>query len=166
MNLHGPALAAGVVLQFSPGGIKSVPDGHVDVVVGGILARFACLRQLHLWRFLTMLGWVCDPFWLMLDYKLTARQGQVDAHMIELSLAVVPVRRLDHHSATHYIVVKEIQLGRLLADISLNSLGRSHVAKRNLKWELNSWFPPLRNAHSCLGTFHANKLMEPSAEKS
>src|SRR3972149_5032284 len=75
-------------------------------------------------------------------YEFSARYCHVDAHMVELSLVVVTMRRLHYHPAAHDPIGKRIQLSCSFSDMSLNRLRWRHITQRQLQWNLN--LPDLR----------------------
>ena len=99
MDLYGAALTVRMILQSASGGMKGVPDRHIEVLV-------------H----------------LAIDHQLVAGHGQVDTHLVRPPFAVVANRGLHHDPAADDPIVKLLQLGGPLSDIGLNRLGRRDVA--------------------------------------
>lgn len=116
MDFHNPAAAPGEVLELATSGVKGVADGNIDVFVRGVQAR------------------------LSIDHDLAAGERQVDAHVVKLAFTVVPVRRFDQDSTPHDFFIKIVELGRFLANVGLDRLGRRHVAKRHLQREFDGVF--------------------------
>ncbi len=94
-----------MVLELPAGGVECVPYGHIDVFVGVMLARVA------------------------VDDERTSGHANLDAHVIDLALAVVPVRRLDHHAAGVDSPEEGLELVDPFADLRLDRIGGIHIAK-------------------------------------
>jgi hypothetical protein len=55
--------------------------------------------------------------------------------VIQIALPVMLVGEFNYHTAMHNSLVESLQLSCLLANTTLNSLGRLQVAKGNLQWK-------------------------------
>jgi hypothetical protein len=104
MRLDIPPLAARMVLQAAACDPKRVVNRKLEIPV----------RNSHLQALLHLrAACLANPFaqtWFVLDYQLRPGQGQVDAYVIEVAFSVVPVWRLDGHTAAHDLAIEGLQL--------------------------------------------------------
>src|SRR3989304_8436676 len=77
MGLHVAALAPREILQLPGDGAKGIADGDIDILILGTVR-----------------------------HQFRTGHGEVAMDTIELALMLVPLRRLDHHTAAEHLVVE------------------------------------------------------------
>jgi hypothetical protein len=107
------AAFSGSILQLAAYGIKGVTNGHIDILMGMMLTGFTTGDQLF------------------------SRYRDIDAYMIQVTLLVVLMMRLNHDTAAHDLIVKLVELFCLFPNIRLHLRGGIHMAKGDLKWQLH-----------------------------
>jgi hypothetical protein len=95
MSLHAAALPATVILQTPGGGVEGVVNRLTKILVWS--SHFEILRRL---RFAFKRG-AGPQVGLVLDHHLSAGQRQVDSDMVLRAFSMVPVGKLNSHTATH-----------------------------------------------------------------
>ena len=105
---HLTAPAAHMVLDLPSGGIESVANRHIDV--------FVCVVRSG----------------LTTHDQLRAARLHIHAHLIEIALVVMLVRRFHDDVTAHQIVGVAIEFFRALANPRLDRIRPWHVLKNNL----------------------------------
>jgi len=70
-------------------------------------------------------------------HVLPAGHADIDPHLVELSLVLTAMRRLDGHVAAYDTLEKTVELGGFLANDRFHSGGRVHVAEADLQGYLH-----------------------------
>jgi hypothetical protein len=99
---------ANVVLKLPDRGIKGVANGDINIFMG--MVERSSVPYMH------VLPW----------------HGDVDPDMVELTLVVMPMRRLDRHRTTLNPIENALELDGLLADPSFDGLRRIHIPEVDL----------------------------------
>jgi hypothetical protein len=94
-----------VILEPPRRGVEGVANGDIDVLM-------------------RVIEWACA-----IHHHVLARHADIDAHVIQLALVMVAVRRLHHDAAADDAVVEAFELRRLLADALLDGGGGSMLRK-------------------------------------
>ena len=113
VQLHLAAPLANMIFEQPAGGIESVADGDVD-----ILMRMVCR-------------------WIAADGDLAARNFKVDADPEQIALMVAGVPAFDDDAARYNSVKKAFELLGALTYSRRDGIRRVHMAESNLKWQLH-----------------------------
>lgn len=113
MHLGGALSAADMILQAPLNGIESVADGDIDVLMGVMFPG------------------------LSIDHDFGTGNHEVDADVVQLSLVMVPMRRLDDNMASGDSIEELFKPFGPLTDPSFHRIGVRDVAKRDLQWDLH-----------------------------
>src|SRR5687768_9957381 len=140
MRFDVAVLAAHMVLQLSSGGVERIPDRHIEVLVGIMLAEtmiFSPSLSLKPRQFVC----VCS-FRHVIDNDVTTRHTNLDAHFKFFPLLRMPMRRLDNDSAARDAPAKFPELGCSFAKVLFDSPRWRHVAKGNSDGVFHYVYPP------------------------
>src|SRR5262245_30701216 len=95
--------------------VEGVADGDIDVLMRLVLR--ALLSHMH----------------------VLPGHADVDAHLVELALVVMAMRRLDGNVAAHDPLEEAVELGGLLADDRFHGRGGIHVPEADLQGYLHAF---------------------------
>ena len=129
------ALTPRVISQAASRDFERVIDRNTQVLVCAV-----CLHSLREDR-RPSLPLIRAGVWLVIDYDLASRNGELDSNVVWAALPVMPVRHFDSHAARNRPLIKRFEFSGLRANPFFNDFRRQDVPERYLYWKLHVRLP-------------------------